>query len=93
MVQEAYDTMPDIRVACDASITGHAMTLTEDIRLAMEDRQIAGFTPESLALHTQAVLQGAFILAKAKGSAEIAADSIDHLIRYIRLLFAPSQTH
>jgi len=47
----------------------------------------AKWTAESLALHTQAVLQGAFILAKAKGSAEIAAASIDHLRRYIELLF------
>ena len=31
--------------------------------------------PSSLALHTQAVLQGAFILAKAKGGAQVAADS------------------
>jgi len=31
--------------------------------------------------------QGAFILAKATGGAEIAADSIDHLHRYIEMLF------
>jgi len=44
----------------------------------------------SLALHTQAVLQGAFILAKAGGGADIAAASIDHLRRYIELLFRPA---
>jgi len=33
------------------------------------------------------VLQGAFILAKAKGEAAIAGESIDHLPRYIRPLF------
>jgi len=43
----------------------------------------------SLALHTQAVLQGAFILAKATGSAAAAADCIDHLHRYLELLFCP----
>jgi TetR/AcrR family transcriptional repressor of nem operon len=43
-----------------------------------------------LALHTQAVLQGAFILAKATGGAGVAADSIDHLTRYVRLLFGRS---
>jgi hypothetical protein len=32
---------------------------------------------------TQAVLQGAFILAKAKGGSEIAANRFDHLIRYL----------
>jgi TetR/AcrR family transcriptional regulator, transcriptional repressor for nem operon len=50
-----------------------------------------GMTPEwtakSLAAHTQAVIQGAFILAKAKGGVEIAADSIDHLHRYVKMLF------
>jgi len=33
------------------------------------------------------VLQGAFILAKAKGGADVAAESVDHLTRYIELLF------
>jgi TetR/AcrR family transcriptional repressor of nem operon len=49
------------------------------------------WTAKSLALHTQAVLQDAFILAKAKGGAEIAADSIDHLTRYVESLFLPDR--
>jgi TetR/AcrR family transcriptional regulator, transcriptional repressor for nem operon len=49
----------------------------------------ANWTAASLALHTQAVLQGAFVLAKAKGGAAVAASSIDHLRRYIELLFQP----
>lgn len=88
MVQEIYNTNPDIRAACDASISGHAATLEADIAEAMKRHGVKpGFTPASLALHTQAVLQGAFILAKAKGGAEIAAASIDHLRRYVELLF------
>ena len=56
----------------------------------MKRHRIRGpWTAESLALHTQAVLQGAFILAKARGGAAIAAASIDHLRRYIELLFKP----
>ena len=51
----------------------------------------ARWTAKSLALHTQAVLQGAFILAKTKGDAEIAAASVDHLHRYIELLFDPAK--
>jgi AcrR family transcriptional regulator len=51
----------------------------------------APWTAASLALHTQAVLQGAFIMAKAKGGAAIAAASIDHLHRYIELLFQPAR--
>jgi TetR/AcrR family transcriptional repressor of nem operon len=88
MVQEAYATNPAIRDACDASISGHAAEVEKDIaeakRLYAPD---ATWTPESLALHTQAVIQGAFILAKAKQGPEIAADTIDHLRRYIELLF------
>ncbi|HWA02286.1 MAG TPA: TetR/AcrR family transcriptional regulator [Rhizomicrobium sp.] len=88
MVQETFDTDPRIRAACDASISGHARTLESDIAEAAKLHGVAAdFTPESLALHTQAVLQGAFILAKAKGGAEIAAASIDHLRRYVELLF------
>ena len=40
-------------------------------------------TAGSLARHTQCVIQGAFILAKATGSAAVAAESIDHLRRYL----------
>jgi TetR/AcrR family transcriptional repressor of nem operon len=47
----------------------------------------ADWTPASLAAHTQAVLQGAFILAKATGDRAIARDSVDHLKRYIDMLF------
>lgn len=93
MVQEVYETNPAIRDACDASISGHAEKIEADIAAAMQQYRIeADWTAQSLALHTQAVLQGAFILAKAKGGAEIAAASIDHLRRYIELLFRP-QTH
>jgi len=48
---------------------------------------VPSWTAASLALHTQAVLQGAFILAKARGGAQVAADTIDHLRRYVELLF------
>jgi TetR/AcrR family transcriptional repressor of nem operon len=91
MVQETYETNPDIRAACDASISGHAATLEADIAEAMKEHDVKGVSAASLALHTQAVLQGAFILAKAKGGAGVAAESIDHLRRYIELLFQPKQ--
>jgi TetR/AcrR family transcriptional regulator, transcriptional repressor for nem operon len=88
MVQEAYGTHPDIRNACDATICSHAATVETDIAAAMKLYHIrAPWTAESLALHTQAVLQGAFILAKAKGNARVVAASIDHLRRYVELLF------
>ena len=47
----------------------------------------ADWTAHSLALHTQAVLQGAFILAKATGDAGVAIETVAHLRRYVELLF------
>jgi TetR/AcrR family transcriptional regulator, transcriptional repressor for nem operon len=88
MVQEVYGTQPAIRDACERSICGHAATLEADIAEAILDCGVkAEWSAESLALHTQAVIQGAFILAKAKGGPEIAAQSLDHLRRYLELLF------
>lgn len=88
MVQETYGSHPRIRDACAASIFGHAATLESDIAAAMAARGLTvAWTAASLATHTQAVLQGAFILAKASGDAAIAQESIAHLARYIRLLF------
>jgi TetR/AcrR family transcriptional regulator, transcriptional repressor for nem operon len=87
MVQESYASSDPIRAACDASISGHAATLEADIGAAMERYGVAGVDPAALALHTQAVLQGAFILAKARGGPAIARESAAHLKRYVELLF------
>ena len=88
IVQEAYGTHAEIREACDASISGQAATLEADIAEAMRLYRIrANWSAQSLALYTQAVLQGSFILAKAKGGPDVAVASIDHLRRYIQLLF------
>ncbi len=88
MVQEAFGTHPDIRHACDASIGSQAAPLESDLADAMKRYHIrAPWTAESLALHMQAVLQGAFILAKAKDNAAVVEASIEHLRRYVELLF------
>ncbi|ODM43816.1 TetR/AcrR family transcriptional regulator [Cereibacter johrii] len=87
LVQEAYGSDP-IRAACGASILGHAGTLEADMAAAAEARGVADVDPASLARHTQAVLQGAFILAKAGGGAAAVEEALDHLKRYLRLLFA-----
>ena len=88
LVQEAYETHPAIRQACDRYISEHAAMVEKDLA---EAKRIyapkAKWSAQSLALFTQAAVQGAFILAKATGGAEIAADSIDHLRRSIEMLF------
>jgi TetR/AcrR family transcriptional repressor of nem operon len=57
----------------------------------MAQYQVTEVAARSLALHAQAVLQGSFILAKATGGAEAAADSVAHLKRYFTLLFRNSR--
>ncbi len=93
MVQEAYETHPPIRQACQAAMDSHAATVETDIAAAMAKYGPRGdWTAKSLAVYTQAVLQGAFVLAKAHQSAAVAADCLDHLYRYIELLFHPTPT-
>lgn len=88
MTQEVYGTHPTIREACEASICGHAATLIPDIEAAIQKYGVQGdWTPESLALYTQAAIQGAFIIAKAKNGVGPAIEMVDHLRRYIELLF------
>jgi TetR/AcrR family transcriptional repressor of nem operon len=91
MAQETFLTNPLIRDACFGSIAGHAVTLEADLAEAIEMYGVPGdVTAASLALHTQAVLQGGFILAKAKNDPAIARESIRHLRRYFGLLFRPT---
>jgi TetR/AcrR family transcriptional repressor of nem operon len=88
MVQEAYETHPLIRQACEKHISEHAGMLKVDIAEATRKYRIdAEWSAESLALYTQAVIQGAFILAKAKHSPKVAAACLDHLRRYLEMLF------
>ena len=93
MVQEAYQTHPPIREACEKYLGEHAGMLESDISHAMRKYGAhAEWSAQSLALYMQAVIQGAFILAKAKHSPEVVADCLDHLRRYLQMLFVPSKT-
>ncbi len=88
LAQEVHLSHPAIARACAASIAGHAATLEADIAAALAARGARGVDAAGLALHTQVVLQGAFILAKATGDPERAREAVDHLKRYVSLLFA-----
>jgi TetR/AcrR family transcriptional repressor of nem operon len=92
MIQETYATHPHLRVACEKSMAEHSASLAEMIAAAMRQYGVTSddWSAESLALHIQGVIQGAFIMAKAEGQAKVATDSIDHLQRYLGLLFKRS---
>lgn len=92
MAQETFDSAPEIREACGASILGHAQTLEADFEAALAayrpDLTAAGEpSPRSLAVRTQAVLQGAFVVSKAADDPHVVHDAIAHLRRYLVQLF------
>ena len=92
MAQEAFVTSPDVRDACAASIFGHARTLEPDFAAALAAAgDPPGVDAVGLARHTQAVLQGAFVLSKAADDPALVTDSIAHLCRYLELLLAGGQ--
>jgi len=88
MVQEVYDTHPAIRSACERHISAHASAVARDVADAKKSyARNARWSPDSLALFTQAVIQGAFVLAKAKHGPEVAAECLRHLRRYLETQF------
>jgi TetR/AcrR family transcriptional repressor of nem operon len=88
MVQEAYETHPAIRAACDRHISEHAAEVAKDIAQAKARyAPDAPWSAESLGLYTQATIQGAFILAKAKHGPDVAVECLGHLRRYLEMLF------
>lgn len=90
MTQEVFATDPAIRDACAASIFGHAERLETDIDAALtDDARADSVTAGSVARHSQAVLQGSFVLAKAADDPAIVIDNLDHLTRYLTTILQP----
>ncbi len=88
MVQETYETHSKIREACHRHIGAHVAVMELDIAEAMRKYGVVGhWSARSLALYMQGVIQGAFILAKAQSGPQVAADCLDHLHRYLEMLF------
>jgi TetR/AcrR family transcriptional regulator, transcriptional repressor for nem operon len=88
LVQETYDTHPDIRDACDRGMSAHIAELTRDVALAKQRYcPTAKWTADSVGYFMQSVLQGSFIFAKATQNATVARDNLVHLRRYLEMLF------
>jgi len=90
LIQETYATHPAIRVACERALSAHIAELTRDVEAA---RQLysptAPWSAESVGNFIQAVIQGSFILAKAKQGPEVVQENLEHLRRTLRVLFQP----
>ncbi len=89
MIQEIHLTHPELRDACQRTITEHVGELAEVIEGARQRHGVSGdWTAESLAQHIQAVIQGALILAKGRQDPAVAHQALDHLRYYVDQLFA-----
>jgi TetR/AcrR family transcriptional regulator, transcriptional repressor for nem operon len=88
LVQETYATHPHIRAACDRSMSSHIDALARDVEAAKRRYAAdAAWSAQSVGYFIQAALQGSFIFAKAKQSPEVVRNNLDHLRRYLRVLF------
>jgi len=87
LLQETYDSHPDLREACRDAIAGHVATV-EAMLVQAKARYApaADWTPAEIAAFTQSVLQGGFILAKAEGDPAPAVSAVATLRRFIALL-------
>ncbi len=91
MVQEAYETNPAIREACNRAMFQHVGWLEADIAAAIEKYGIkADWSAKSLAVYMMTVIQGSFIVAKAQYSPAAAVESMEHLRRYLKMIFGRS---
>ena len=95
LVQETDATHPDIRAACDKGMSSHIAELTRDVDAARKlYAPKAQWSAESVGCFIQAVLQGGFILAKARQNPNVVRESLAHLRRYLEGLFnQPRQTN
>lgn len=95
MLQESFAASEPIRLACRDSIMGNAAMIEPHIAAALDEAGITGESAASLARHIQAVIQGAFILAKSQSehdAAQMAREQLHHLRRYFELLLSKGQT-
>lgn len=88
IVQEVFATSDPIRKATARAIDMHSERLVADFDAAIElYPPRAPVSAKSLAVYTQTVVQGGFVLAKAGGDRTPLLDAIAHLKRYLVLLF------
>jgi TetR/AcrR family transcriptional repressor of nem operon len=96
LIQETYETVPAVRNAFARSIAHHREYVTSLVQTAKDEcAPGAEWSTKDVADYTQAVLQGAFVLAKAETDAAVADRSLvllkDHLERLLPVAVAQSK--
>ena len=92
-LQESYSSHPDVAGAAARAISENIDALVADATAALAEAGRDPAQAREIAAFTQTVIQGAFVVAKAEGGAEMAVSMLDHLRRYFELLFnlSPSE--
>ena len=90
-MQETFATSDAIRAACGETIRAHAQLLEGDFRAAIDAYPPrTRVTAASLAPYTQTVIQGGFVLSKARGTNVPLLEALAHLKQYLAFLFQKS---
>ena len=82
VLQEVHDTHPALAADSAASMLRQAALLEEDLIAALGVGQSEA---HDLAIHIEATIQGALLVAKAQGGSKDARASLRHLRRYFEL--------
>ena len=80
VLQEVHDTHPELAADSAASLLAQAALLEDDLKAAVGGSRRAA---QGLAIHIEATIQGALLIAKAEGGGEGARRSLAHLRRYL----------
>jgi TetR/AcrR family transcriptional repressor of nem operon len=86
-VQETFASHPAIRDAAGVSIRSGMAHVERHLAEALAAHPVPGVTADSLARLVQVAVQGGILLAKAHDDPAPAREALDHLERYLRLLF------
>lgn len=82
VLYEVHDTHPELAADIAASLLDQAKALEPDLAAALGARHSES---HNLAIHIEASIQGALLLAKAEGGTRGARASLEHLKEYIAL--------
>lgn len=87
ILQEVHQSNADLRDTCKSHVWDHAKMLEPYFEQAIHKYKVQDHNAHQLALYTQAVLQGAFILAKGSQSPQTAKDCVHLLRQHLLLIF------
>jgi TetR/AcrR family transcriptional repressor of nem operon len=82
VLQEVHDTHPELAADIAASLLDQAAALEPDLASALGSRRKEA---HDLAIHIEATIQGALLLARAEGGTNGARASLGHLKHYLEL--------